>query len=417
MSGAEQQQGMDILLPAARVMIFSRDQETLESAKGLQADWRFARVDIRVVEGDTLTAAQVFQQEGRSPDLVIIQTEDIDESFTEKLGTLSGYCDEGTSAVIIGPVNDVYLYRRLIDMGVSDYLVRPIKPETLVQVIGKTLVSKLGLSGSSLISFIGAKGGVGVSSIAQSAAWLCASVLEQKVMLLDGAGGLSSLGVGMGFDPSGTLSDLLRAVDQNNEDNLKRMIFRPHENLSVIAGGSDAVLDPSVAADGFEKIINKLMVKSPVVMVDLSCTPTALRKMVIARSTRIVLVTTPSVTSLRFARGLLKEIADVRGGDKKSTSLLLNFVGMAKAHEVPASDVDAALGFKPSGVIPFLPQGFMAAETQSDRLIKERETSEFLKGALLPLLKSVLSGGDGKSDDKDKKSGFIGGFLTKITSK
>lgn len=417
MSDAEQQQGSDILLPAAKVIVFSRDQETLESARSLQADWRFSRVDIRALEGDVQSAAHLFQQEGRSPDIVIIQTDEIEESFTEKLGGLSMYCDEGTAAVIIGPVNDVYLYRRLIGMGVSDYLVRPIKPDMLSQVVSKTLVSKLGVSGSSLISFIGAKGGVGVSAFAQASALLASKVLEQKVTLLDAAGGQSSLGVGMGFDPAATLSELVRAVEHANEDNFKRVIFAAGDNLSVVAGGSDAILDPSVTAEQYEKIINKLMVKSPVVMVDLSCAPAALRKMVITRSSRIVLFTTPTVTSLRFARSLLKEISEVRGGDQSKTSLLVNCQGMAKSHEVSMADIEAALEFKPTASIPFLPNAFLGAETEIEKLLKDRESGEALRNALLPILKQVLSRRDGEESEKDKKSGIIGGFLTKLTSK
>lgn len=417
MSDTEQQQGTDILLPAAKVIVFSREQETLESARSLLSDWRFSRVDVRAIEGDVQSAAQLFQHEGKSPNLVIIQTDEIDESFTEKLSALSMYCDEGTSAVIVGPVNDVYLYRRLIGMGVSDYLVRPIKREMLSQVVSKTLISKLGVSGSSLISFVGAKGGVGVSAIAQVSALLASTVLEQKVTLLDGAGGLSSLGVGMGFDPSATLPELVRAVEHANEDNFKRIIFVASENLSVVAGGSDAILDPTITAEQFEKIINKLMIKSPVAMVDLSSTPAALRKLVITRSSRIVLLTTPSVTSLRFARSLLKEISDVRGGDQSKTSLLLNMVGIAKSHEVSAADIEAALEFKPLASVAFLPQSFLGAETQIEKLLKDRESSDVLKNALLPILKQVLAHGGNDGAEKDKKGSFIGGFLTKLTAK
>lgn len=417
MSDAEQQQATDILLPAARVIVFSRDEETLASAKSLSGDWRFSRVDLRVIEGDVQSAAQTFQSEGRSPDLVIIQTDDIDDSFTQKLGDLSMYCDEGTAAIIVGPVNDVYLYRNLIGMGVSDYLVRPIRPEMLQQVISKTLISKLGLSGSALIAFIGAKGGVGTSTLLQASALLASTALDQKVMILDAGGAHSSLGVGLGFDPSTTLAELSRAIEQKQEDSLKRMIFNASDNLSAVAGGSDAMLDPPITSDQFEKIINKFMVKSPVVMVDLSNASAALKRIVITRANRIVLVTTPSVTSLRFARSLLKEISEVRGGDQSCTSLLVNFQGMAKAHEVSAADINAALEFKPAATIPFMPVPFLGGETDSEKLLKDRDLGEVLRSALLPIIKSALSVDGSAGDGKDKKGGLIGGFLTKLTSK
>jgi len=159
-----EQQFTDILLPSASVFVFSKDADTLESAGALKDDWRFARVGVEIVSGDVDSAIEQFKANGAS-DLIIIQTDEIDDSFTERLGELSNYCDEGTAAIIIGPVNDVYLYRQLIDMGISDYLVRPVKTEIITDVIVKALIKRLGISGSRLIAVIGAKGGVGTSVI------------------------------------------------------------------------------------------------------------------------------------------------------------------------------------------------------------------------------------------------------------
>ena len=105
--------------------MFSRDPETLRNSGEIRNDWRFARVSLHVQDGDVETAIQLYS--GRdAPELLIIQTDTIDEGFLGRLEALSAYCSQDTAAVIIGPVNDVYLYRSLIDMGVSDYLVRPV---------------------------------------------------------------------------------------------------------------------------------------------------------------------------------------------------------------------------------------------------------------------------------------------------
>ncbi len=135
------------LLPAAAVDVYSRDSETLQAARGLAQDWRFARVRVNVEEGDAESAIAAYQHR-RSPQLVIMQTDTIDDSFTAKLEELAQHCEEGTSAIVIGPVNDVYLYRKLIDMGVTDYLVRPVETPVLAEVIAKSLVDQLEVTGS-----------------------------------------------------------------------------------------------------------------------------------------------------------------------------------------------------------------------------------------------------------------------------
>lgn len=407
----------DILLPKARVTVFSRDTETLSAADSLLTDWRYSRVDVQKFEGDVETAISVFQQQ-ESSDLVIIQTDEIDDRFTGRLGELANYCREGTSAIVIGPVNDVYLYRRLIGMGVSDYLVRPIKPEILSQVIAKSLVAKLGVSESRLIAVIGAKGGVGASTLAQLSALAAAEHLGHKTLLLDAAGGASSLSVGMGFDPTTTLSDLARAVQNNNEDALKRMFYKVGEKLSVISGGGEAILDMSITAEQYEAIIDKLMVKSPVVIIDLSGAEASVKRRVMTRANQIIVVTTPTVTSLRFARSLLKDIGDARGGDVDEVSMIVNMQGKSKSHEVPKGHIEEAMDFKLSGYIPYHPDVFIGADTEITKLAKSREGLEIIKSVVVSVLQKSLSTVDDDGDaENEKKSGLFGGLLTKLTSK
>ena len=365
-------QAIDILLPEARLAVFSRDSDTVASAMLVQEDWRFARIDVTAVEGDVETAIDAYRSE-ESPDLLIIQTDVIDDAFTAKLGELSEHCDEGTAAIIIGPVNDVYLYRKLIDMGVSDYLVRPITANILSEVVAKALIERLGVSDSRLVAFVGSKGGVGTSSIAQMAAWIISEQMGQKTLLMDGAGGWSSLSVGMGFDSSASLHEVSRAVEANGEEALNRMIHDLDDKLSVIATGSDAMLDTSVSADQFEAIINDLMVKSPLVLVDLSSAEASVQKTVLTRAHHVFAVTTPTITALRLCRTLLKEISDLRGGECDDISLIVNKAGVCKSHEISNADIGEAIDFTPDISISYSPSSFIKYESNVRALLLDKE--------------------------------------------
>ena len=411
-------QATDILLPTAGVGIISRDPETLSTARQLLEDWRFARVTVDIEEGDVETAIEKYTQYA-SPELLIIQTEDIDDAFLARLEELAGQCSEGTSAVVLGPVNDVYLYRNLIEMGVSDYLVRPIQLQVLSEVVAKTLITQLGVSGSRLITFMGAKGGVGTSSIIQAAAWGVSEVLKKKACLIDASGGWSSLSVGMSFDPAGTLREISRAVEKSDEDSMNRMFYEASEHLTVMSGGGDAMLDKTITPEQYEKFLDMLMVKSPIVMVDISGAEPELKKLLVSRSNQIVLVTTPTVTSLRFARTLIKEISDLRGGDADEVSLLVNKQGVAKQFEVSGSDIQEAIDMAPAGYVPHMPELFMGHESDAKFILEDKEGLEVLQKKILPILSKTLSvAQDTDSDEKnEKKSGLLGGLLTKMSQK
>src|SRR5690606_13417441 len=157
------------------------------------------------------------------PELVIVETADISDAFIDRLGELAGVCAQGTDAVVIGPKNDVHLYRSLIGMGVRDYLVLPVSADDLVDVIAKTLLDKKGIADSRLAVLIGGKGGVGVTSLAQSLAVIASEDLGHKTLLTDAAGSGGTLGIAFGLDGGSGYNEVIRIGVSGGEDDLRRL--------------------------------------------------------------------------------------------------------------------------------------------------------------------------------------------------
>lgn len=400
----------NILLPSAEIDIFVKDEETLNAAHALVNDWRFARVTINAKEGDVETAIQSYKEK-KSPALVMIETASTDESFIERLGALSSSCSEGTNAVVIGPVNDVNLYRNLTSMGVSDYLVRPVPLETLGEIIANTLIRNLGTAGSRLIGVIGSKGGVGASSITQALAWGLSETIGQKTFLLDAAGGWSSLSVGMGFEPLTTLHEAIKANESGDSDSLNRMVFKPHEKLSVLASGSDTMLETSIQTSDYEDLIDEMMKSYPVVLVDLSGAIPSLKRTVLNKAHQTIVVATPTLGSLRLTRTLLKEIKLLHDGDLSSVELIINMVGIAAGKEVPQKDIETALSHKPALSLPFDPKLFIGSENEGKKFSQSLAGSEIIN-KLLPITSRVLS--NKVALPKEETGGFIDKLLSQI---
>lgn len=399
----------NILLPAARVDLFLKDKETLEAARDLTNDWRFARVDIQVHEGNVENAISTYQ-ETASPALALIETDTTNESFIARLGALSSHCTAETNAIIIGPVNDVNLYRSLTSMGVSDYLVKPVPLKTLSEVIASALIAQLGTSDSRLIAVVGAKGGVGTSALTQGLAWGLSENLNQKTCLMDAAGGWSSLSVGLGFEPLTNLAEAARAAENADEDTLARMFFQANDKLNVLASGSDAMLDESVTAAQFEMMIDLMMQSYPVVLVDLSGAIPSLKRAVLNKAHEILVVTTPTLTALRAARTLMNEIKLLHGGETANIDLIVNMEGMMASKEVPKKDIATALDYTPALSIPFDPKLFMGSENEGKKITAQKAGAEIID-KLLPLAQKVLSSGAVKpagNSNNDILSQFLG---------
>ncbi len=92
----------------------------------------------------------------------------------DEIDRLADVCDPATKVLIIGRVNDVHLYRELVRRGVSEYLVAPVNPLHLIEVISGLYTSPDAAPIGRVISFVGARGGVGSSTLSHNVAWCIA---------------------------------------------------------------------------------------------------------------------------------------------------------------------------------------------------------------------------------------------------
>jgi len=241
--------------------------------------------------------------------------------------------------------------------------------------------------------------------------------MGNKTLLMDGSGGWSSLSVGMGFDPVATLPEVLRAVEGDDDASLDRMFHDVSDNLRVLASGADVMLDSNISAKSIEILIDNFMSKSPVVFVDLSSAESSVKKAIVGRAHQVLVVTTPTVTSLRSCRSLIKEISEVKGGDLDDISLVVNQVGLSKAHEVNDADISEALEIAPSASIANLPSLFFKYESEMGGMVSDKEF-DALVTAFTPILDKTISGGKGLDEDETaKKSGVFDGLFNKLKSK
>jgi pilus assembly protein CpaE len=160
-----------------------------------------------------------------------------------------------------------------------------------------------------------------------------------------------------------------------------------------------------------------LMVTYPVIIADLSHASENMVNAVISKASQIIVVSTPTLTSLRLARSLIQEIKEHRGGDDKGIEMIVNMQGMAAKNEVPKKDIEQAMEFKVSTMLPFDPGVFVALETQSKKFMSDAKGGEILRKNLLPLVQKILSVAVNESDAGKEKSGFLGGILGKGKAK
>ena len=138
---------------------FLRKRTTAEAIANAAADRRLAKSHVTVQMGG-VRAANSFYQTAPTPNLIIIESLSDRDAMLADLDHLAQSCDAGTKVLVIGAVNDVVLYRALMQRGVSEYMVAPLQPAQIIESIGNLYEDPSAEPAGEVIAFVGAKGGL-----------------------------------------------------------------------------------------------------------------------------------------------------------------------------------------------------------------------------------------------------------------
>jgi pilus assembly protein CpaE len=297
-----------------RVKAFAQDNETkgaIEQALKSMGMWESENC---VTIGNIAKSTQ-YLNENRSPEILIVDI-DQEELPISKIKNLSDFVEPGTRVIIIGIRNDVSIFRELVQLGVNDYIVKPLVDELVAQAIGRLehhdgVYEKKGR----LVFFTGTRGGSGSSTLLQLVAQSLSLDHFRRVVIVDLDFQFGSLQPTSEQQVDFSLKDLLTHEDRIDELLINRSLTQINDKLFVL--GNIAELTPFVlpSTNVFEKLFKILQNQFHIVLVDLPryYLPHMLPLLPEAKS--CVLTLSPSLISLREAIRF-----------KKMTSIHWNFV-------------------------------------------------------------------------------------------
>src|SRR3954452_25415005 len=174
------------IAPAPRVSV-QAFCETVETAAAIQAageDRRLAKAHLNIQMGGIVAAAEAYRS-APTPNVVLIESESRGDDVLRGLDSLAEVCDAGTRVLVIGKLNDVILYRELMRRGISDYLIAPVGTIDIVRAICGLFSAPDAKPVGRVVAIVGAKGGVGASTIAHNVAWSVARDLQLDTVVTD----------------------------------------------------------------------------------------------------------------------------------------------------------------------------------------------------------------------------------------
>jgi pilus assembly protein CpaE len=285
--------------------------EVVQSATG---DRRLAKSHVSVHMGGA-PAAVAHYQESPTPNLIIIETTLPRPQMLTELDRLAACCDTGTKVVVIGHTNDVVLYRELLKRGVSEYLIAPIEPLQLIESLSHLYNNPDTDPVGNVIAFIGAKGGVGSSTVCHNTAWAMSEILKTNVVVADLDLAFGTTGLDFNQDPIQGIAEALQSPKRLDEVLLDRLLTKCSERLSIFAAPVVLDRDYEISADACDIVIDIVRQNVPFVAVDLPHTWTAWVKRVLLQADEVVVTAVPDLANLRNAKNLIDLLKQSRVND------------------------------------------------------------------------------------------------------
>jgi pilus assembly protein CpaE len=364
-------------VPRISIQAFCESPEVSSVIEAAAGDRRMARAHVKVHTGGIGAAAE-FYQGAATPNLIIVETRLAHDKIDVELDRLAEVCDAGTKVIVIGHVNDVDLYRKLLRRGVSEYLVVPVDLLRVIKAIGDLYGERAAKPLGRTLAFVGAKGGVGSSMVAHNVAWSIARNFHHDVVVADFDLAFGTAGLDFNQDPAQGIADAIHSPDRLDDVLLDRLLARCSDHLSLLA--APATLDRTYDFDegAFMPVIDVAQSGVPAVVLDLPHGWPAWKKKTLLAADEVVITAEPDLANLRNAKNLVDLLRQSRKNDSPPR-LVLNKTGIAKRPEIKPDDFANALNLAPIAVIPFEAQlfgtaannGQMVAETDAKSPIAE----------------------------------------------
>ena len=294
-------------LPRVSISAFCETPQIQATIDAISKDRRLSRVHMKSVSGDVRSATEFFS-DTPTPNLLLMEANQSYDELISDLDRLAEVCDVGTKVVLIGHVNDVQMYRDLVRRGVSEYIVAPVGALELIQALSDLFVNPEAEPLGKTIAFIGAKGGVGSSTIAHNIGWSITTSNQQDVIISDFDVAFGTAGLDFNEDPPQTIADAIKAGERLDDQYLERLLTKCSERLHLLT--APAVLDNTCDYDAefFSQMVELLQNSAPYTVLDLPHIWTDWTKTLLMGADEIVITAVPDLANLRNVKNLFDMI-------------------------------------------------------------------------------------------------------------
>jgi len=384
---------------------FVCDETTAEALRPVVSEMGWAPE--KVNKGGLRNAVQSLSVSA-SPQILFVDLSESGDPLND-INALAEVCEPGTVVIAAGQINDVRLYRDLVVSGIQDYLLKPLGPDMLREAFthAQTILNAPKSADASVerphcsTAIIGARGGVGASTVATSIAWLLSEKGKRTTALLDldvhfGTGALA-----LDLEPGRGLTDAIDNPSRIDGLFIERAMVRSSDMLSVLS--AEAPINSPVMTDGsaFYQLQEEMRAAFECTVVDLPRGMLVQHPHLITDVQIAVLVTELTLAAARDTIRILSWL-------KTNAPQTQVFVVANRVHagqlEISRKDFEGSIERKIDFTVPF-DQKLAAQAAKLGKPMSEAGKGSKTVAPLGDLATQIMSSGDAANEDAPAKKG------------
>jgi pilus assembly protein CpaE len=284
----------------------------------------------------------------KSPSYLIIDISKSELPLTD-LTQLLEVCSPDVSIVVIGPKNEVSLYRDLSKLGIYEYLLTPLFAEILERTLlsmlsGKSKVEAVAPKVGKIIACMGTRGGVGTTFIVSNLAAMLSAEKLRRVVVVDLDLYFGTVSLNFDLKPTIGLRDAFENPTRIDQVFIDRLLVPINERLFLISSETSLGEKVQYKIEGLDELLKYLSKQFHYVIVDVPHSYNEFVRAMLLKANIMLLITEPTVANLRDA-GRLMHFSHKEAQMDRSI-LIMNKYGQYKKNELDIQEVEKILKSK-----------------------------------------------------------------------
>ncbi|CEJ87048.1 putative pilus assembly protein cpaE [Hyphomicrobium sp. GJ21] len=401
-------------VPRISIQAFCDDVSVANTIQFAAEDRRLSKAHVSVHMGG-IAAAISHYVDSPTPNLIILDCALDSGSLLAELDRLAESCDPGTKVVVIGRQNDVMLYRELLKRGVGEYLVAPVDPLAVMESISNLYNNPETDPVGHVFAFVGAKGGVGSSTVCHNVGWTMSEILKTDVAIADLDLAFGTTGLDFNQDPVQGIAEALAAPERLDDQLLDRLMTKCSEHLSIFAAPVVIDRDYEISPEACDTVLDIVRQNVPLVAVDLPHGWSPWSKRVLLQADQVVITAVPDLANLRNAKNIVDLLKTSRKNDNQPL-LILNMANTPKRQEITIKEFEQALDSKVMAVIDYDPESFSQA-SNNGQMLEEFSPKAKAVEKFHDIAMKITGRKEAKADKRNPALAALGPLIEKLKLK